>query len=1051
MAFRLSFFIPSSPHRYDFTSVYTNIIQRRRPAKLLRFFWSFFYLFLATFLIVFLPQKGNAGGPHFIAGVSYFDAGTKGVPLIWAQGAVSYYTDEGDLSPLLLHAGADAFVADAFSRWTSITTAAVATTLAGQLAEDVNGTNVIANGDGTFTMPTDILPTAVAKPLAIVYDSDGAVTSALLGTGAGDAFYCFTNAVFGGVDNLSTDAHLAHALVIMNGNCAQSAAQLPDVKYRLVRTLGRVLGLDWSQVNINVITRTPIPTTADYAGFTIMHATDGVSCVPISICYSTPDQPKMDDRASLSRLYPVTSQNQSKFPGKQLFFENRIRIHGTVHFVDAFGQPAQPMQGVNVIARWIDPTTGLPSRTYAAASVSGFLFRGYAGNPVNGPNDGSGQPFDRFGSDDATVEGAFDLAGLEIPDNSGSARYELTVEAIDPLWSQAVGPYGPWQVQPSGTTSPIVVSVSKGGDLQQDILMQSSAVQVADWFEPIDYTSPAPLPSGGEWLAKLSGYGNVDYFWFTGQNNRTLSVEVTALDESGAASQSKSLPVIGMWALSDPGGNGAPAATPLAFNTLNFGMTRLDAVLLATTDFRLGISDYRGDGRPDFRYRARVFYGDTVIPARASVAGGTALAIQGLGFRSNTVVNVMAANVPLLAVSANYITASAPAMADGLQSLALSDPTTGSTSLMTDAMTYGAASDDIIHLIGGSNPATPVGGEAPNPIRVQVLAADGLTPVAGASVFFTATPAVSFAACSAGSSCTLLSDQSGQASTRVTVLSAGVMTISAVLAPASYTAPQQVQITLLGVSSALDLVLASPFAWIAQGATVSIILTARVLSNGVPLGGQGVNYQFMKGFGTLSASTTTTDSSGYSVTTLTLSALAGDVQVSACVEPGDRPCQSFYATAVPASALRLEPVAGSVQVVSTGQNFQPVTVRVTDSSTPPNPVRAANVIFESVVTRPTPNAPVLTTGETIITHNAMPIILSSSQATVPSDANGLATIQPSAGGLQGSTLILGTTSAGTSTLQFTLQSLSPINLGGANARRANSRLRMKLPIRSELK
>jgi hypothetical protein len=177
-----------------------------------------------------------------------------------------------------------------------------------------------------------------------------------------------------------------------------------------------------------------------------MHATDSISCVPISICYTNPDQPKMDDRASLSRLYPVTLQNQSNFPGKQLFFENTIRIHGTVHFVDANGQPAQPMQGVNVMARWVDPTTGLASRAYAAASVSGFMFRGYAGNPVNGPNEGSGQPFDRFGSDDAAVEGTFDLAGLEIPGSGGSAQCELTVEAIDPLWSQTVGPYGPWQV-----------------------------------------------------------------------------------------------------------------------------------------------------------------------------------------------------------------------------------------------------------------------------------------------------------------------------------------------------------------------------------------------------------------------------------------------------------------------------------------------------------------------------------------------------------------------------------------------------------------------------
>ena len=94
------------------------------------------------------------------------------------------------------------------------------------------------------------------------------------------------------------------------------------------------------------------------------------------------------------------------------------------------------------------------------------------------------------------------------------------------------GWYGPWQVQPSGTTPPIVVTVSKGGNLQQDILMQSSAAHPPDWFEPVDYASPAPLPAVGEWLAGLSGYGNVDYFWFSGQNNRTLSVEVTALDEA---------------------------------------------------------------------------------------------------------------------------------------------------------------------------------------------------------------------------------------------------------------------------------------------------------------------------------------------------------------------------------------------------------------------------------------------------------------------------------------------------------------------------------------
>jgi hypothetical protein len=118
--------------------------------------------------------------------------------------------------------------------------------------------------------------------------------------------------------------------------------QLADTKYRLVRTLGRVIGLGWSQTKVN-------PTTADLPGLALMHETDPISCVPISVCYgATGDQLKTDDRAALSRLYPVTTANL--VAGKQLFCENAFRIHGSVRFIDANGRPAQPMQGVNVVA-----------------------------------------------------------------------------------------------------------------------------------------------------------------------------------------------------------------------------------------------------------------------------------------------------------------------------------------------------------------------------------------------------------------------------------------------------------------------------------------------------------------------------------------------------------------------------------------------------------------------------------------------------------------------------------------------------------------------------
>jgi hypothetical protein len=53
---------------------------------------------------------------------------------------------------------------------------------------------------------------------------------------------------------------------------------------------------------------------------------------------------------------------------------------------------------------------------------------------------------------------------------------------------------------------------------------------------------------------------------------------------------------------------------------------------------------------------------------------------------------------------------------------------------------------------------------------------------------------------------------------------------------------------------------------------------------------------------------------------------------------------------VGAAALKLQAAAGAGQVVS-GPAFQPLTVRVTDSSTPPNPVLGATVLFQSTVLR----------------------------------------------------------------------------------------------------
>src|SRR5271157_2996964 len=93
---------------------------------------------VAAFLIC-AAVASHAGGPAFVAGSGY-NSGVEGQPLIWANGSVEYFTDQGNLSPILSGTQADAFVANAFSTWTSLSGVALTATQEGHLAEDVNGT-----------------------------------------------------------------------------------------------------------------------------------------------------------------------------------------------------------------------------------------------------------------------------------------------------------------------------------------------------------------------------------------------------------------------------------------------------------------------------------------------------------------------------------------------------------------------------------------------------------------------------------------------------------------------------------------------------------------------------------------------------------------------------------------------------------------------------------------------------------------------------------------------------------------------------------------------
>ncbi len=961
---------------------------------------------LAVSVLLCSAVVSCAGGPAFVAGSGY-NPGVEGQALIWANGSVQYFTDQGDLSPILTGAQADALVASAFSAWTTIPGVSLTASQAGHLAEDVNGSNIQTNGFGVVTGPADITSSATSTPVGIVYDYDGTVTDAILGEGAGDLADCFTNAVCGGPDNFSMGGNIAHALIVINGICAATNSQLPDVQYRLVRVLGQASGLGWSQANLNVLTRKPVPTSDDYAGFPVMHFIDPISCVPITICYPNAAVPKMDDMDSLARLYPSGTNPQPSG-----------RVYGTVYFTDASGNAVQPMQGVNVLARLM--VSGQPSRQYVATSVSGFSFCGNAGNIIDGYLDANGLPYSRWGSSDPSLEGFFDLGQLMIPTGQTIAQYQLTVEALDPYWSQGVESYTPTQVIPSGSFAPVVVTVTSGSNAERDILMLQDEIAQSHPGSGSTYANPAPLPQRGGWGSWISGYGSTDFFQFTAQINRTASIAVTALDENSQPTETKLLPVIGIWELSDSGGGPAPSSTSVPFNSATFGMSRLDAQFAVSETFRVAVADFRGDGRPDYFYHAHLLYSDTVSPPRLSLVGG-ATTLVGIGFSPGLRLTIFPGlqaiaggnNASTLSASASQIQLAAPASAqDGVATIQVTDPVSGSFSQMIGALTYGAAGTDLLLMLQGSEPSTPVGSAAANAIRVRAVAADRVTPVSGATIAWSSTAGLQFSSCAGASSCSVLSNEAGESYSFVTPTATGPATITIALAPASYQPPQSQQATVVGTSSTLDLAAVTPTRWVGQGASLTLPLTVQALDLGAPTPNVKVNFTLIKGTATLSSGSATTNGSGFASITAQVANLSSNVQVTACVAPTNSPCTTFTLFSTPASLWTLETVSASSQIVPTGQTFQPLVMRVTDGSTAANPVIGVNVTFATTLAR-------------VPQGQGVPIILGSSQSQTVTAQDGTASIVPSAENV-GPCAVFITVTAGTATAQLQMENLALI-------------------------
>ncbi|HUN85290.1 MAG TPA: IPT/TIG domain-containing protein [Terracidiphilus sp.] len=871
----------------------------------------------AVSLISFAPVSLQAGGPKYVAGVTYFNPAVVGQPVHWSGGAVNYYVDQGPLNSQVSNQQATAMVDAAAALWSVVPTAAVALTDAATLNEDVSAANVVA-GNSVFAAPADVTPSAVNYPLGVVYDADGSVINALFGAGASDPTSCQNNGVLVWLDNIQPDATVAHAIILLNGLCATTTNQLTMMSYELERAFGRVLGLDYAQVNPGALTNGEFNGAM---GWPIMQPMSGVCSSMGGNCIPEPTVLRFDDIAALNRIYPVTAANIAEFPGKVLTAANTVSIQGTLAFHDGTG-----MQGVNVVARPLG-ANGDPLYEYTVTFVSGAYFSGRHGNPVTGVADANGVPFSKWGSNDPSLQGYFDLRFMPLPPGVATAGYQVTFEAINPLYidDNSVGPYIDGSPTPSGTMPAISVpALSAGSSQTLTVTIPDSAsdgIPDAIGSEAL----PRTLPSSGQWVGRLSQIGQADWFMFPIRAGHSFTLVTQALNESGAPTESKALLSLGVWDTFDPPGS-APVGWVPALNGWATGESWLNVSTPTDDVVRIGIADMRGDGRPDYTYAGWVLYADTVTPTHLPLSGGP-IVIHGTGFRPSDAVQVSGKAAVVTSVSPNEITAIAPPASPGVTGsidVEVDDlPIFYASTVLSGGISYDSGNGDALNLVTAPSNTVPIG--VPIPFTVAALQPD-LAPAPGVTVTYTVISGAATLGCGLAS-CAVAAAGDGLATITVAAASS-----SAAIVTAALTNGSSVQAHFTGGTPPV-LTAITPTLSVAAGVTFNWSVQALVLNNGSPVSGQSVVWQPANGVSLQGSGTAMSNGSGIATQTLTIGPLAGGQQATstACVN-GTANCATFTATGARPEFTWLAPVSGTTQSLSVSGTPTQIVLRLRDAN-----------------------------------------------------------------------------------------------------------------------
>ena len=689
------------------------------------------------------------------------------------------------------------------------------------------------------------------------------------------------------------------------------------MSYELERAFGRILGLDYAQVNPGALTNGEADGTL---GWPVMQPISGLCGNAGGACIPNPAVLRWDDVAALNRIYPITAANLASFPGKQITAANTISIQGTITFKNGVG-----MQGVNVVARPLD-ANGNPLYQYAVSFVSGSYFSGNHGNPVTGWTDANGNLLTMWGSNEASTQGFFDLSGMPLPPGVTTASYQVAFEPINPLYilANSVGPYLDGSPVPSGTLSPISISSLSAGSSQTLTVNIADSAAGGSGDAIGSEAAPRILAASGLWSGRLSQVGQTDWFTFPVRGGRTFTVVTEALDETGAPTNLKAMPALGVWDAFDAAGTPA-IGFGAGLNGLATGQSWLQVSASGDDIVRLGIADERGDGRPDYAYQGWVLYADTVQPQRLPASGGP-IVIHGMGFRPADTVQVGGQQAMVTSISPNEITAIAPPAATGVTGsvdVEVDDlPIYDAAAILSGGVSYDSGNGDALTLVTAPMSTVPIG--VPVPFSVIALGPN-LTPAGGVSVIYTVVSGTATLGCGQ-SSCTITATGDGRATMNVTATGRTWSIVTASLTNGSGALKAEFCGGTPPTLSSL-----SPMLSLAAGATVTWTAQALVLNNGAPASGQTVAWQATGSGITLQSGAVTTNSSGIAAKALTVGALTeGQTATSKACLNGTGQCITYTAFGARPEYATLEAVSGSSQSISLQGTASQVVLRVLD-------------------------------------------------------------------------------------------------------------------------